>query len=182
MIYMSMEVEAKAYCDDLSKIEKMILELGGEFQEEVEQVDIYFNHPLRDFAQTDEALRIRRAEDKATFTYKGPKIDSQTKTREELKVQLSDGDAMREVLSKLGFLEVGTVKKVRKKYKLNEFKVCLDDVKGLGSFVELEVEVSKDDQDEVSRLRDIILKTMKEWGLEKVERRSYLELLLESSK
>jgi predicted adenylyl cyclase CyaB len=54
----------------------------------------------------------------------------------------------------------------------------LDEVEGLGSFVELEVEVSADDQDEVSRSRDEILKTMNEWGLDRIERRSYLELLL----
>jgi adenylate cyclase class 2 len=175
---MSMEVEAKAYCEDLSEFEERIKGLGAEFIHEVEQVDTYFNHPARDFAQTDEALRIRRVGEKATLTYKGPKIDSLTKTREELKVELSDGDEMKDVLLKLGFKEVGMVRKVRKKYKLDEFKVCLDRVEGLGSFVELEAECDSDDQNEVSRLRDKILKTLKEWELEKIERRSYLELLL----
>ena len=175
---MVMEVEAKAYCKDLPEFEKRIKGLGGEFLDEVEQVDTYFNHPARDFAQTDEALRIRRVGDRAIFTYKGPKIDSQTKTREEVKVEVRDGDAMREIILKLGFVEVGRVKKVRRKYKLKEFKVCLDEVEGLDSFVELEVEVPSDDQDEVSRSRDKILKTLVEWGLEKIERKSYLELLL----
>ncbi len=175
---MSIEVEAKAYCEDLLEIEERIKGLGAEFVSELEQVDTYFNHPTRDFAQTDEALRIRRAGEKATFTYKGPKIDSQTKTREELKVELSDGDAMRDVLLKLGFSEVGVVKKLRKKYQVGEFKVCLDEVEGLGSFVELEVEVPSGDQDEIARSRDDILKTMNDWGLSKIERKSYLELLL----
>jgi adenylate cyclase class 2 len=175
---MAIEVEAKAYCEDLLGFEERIKGLGAEYKSEVEQVDIYFNHPARDFGQTDEALRIRRVGGKATFTYKGPKIDLLTKTREELKVELSDGDAMKEVLLKLGFSEVGTVRKVRRKYKLNEFKVCLDEVEGLGSFVELEVEVPAGDQDQVTRSRDDILKTMNEWGLDRVERRSYLELLL----
>jgi adenylate cyclase class 2 len=175
---MTMEVEAKAYCDDLTELEERIKGLGAEFASEVEQVDIYFNHPARDFAQTDEALRIRRVGDKAIFTYKGPKIDSQTKTREELSVELSDGDAMKEVLLKLGFSEVGVVKKMRKKYQVGEFKVCLDEVEGLGSFVELEVEVTTDDQDKVARSRDDILRTLEEWGLSRIERKSYLELLL----
>jgi predicted adenylyl cyclase CyaB len=54
----------------------------------------------------------------------------------------------------------------------------LDEVEGLGSFVELEVEVPAGDQDEVTQSRDDILKTMNEWGLDRTERRSYLELLL----
>ena len=37
-------------------------ELGGEYQAELRQVDSYFAHPARDFAVTDEALRIRRGQ------------------------------------------------------------------------------------------------------------------------
>lgn len=179
---MSMEVEAKAYCNDLSEIEQRILELGGEFQEEVTQVDTYYNHPARDFAQTDEALRIRRAGERAYLTYKGPKIDDQTKTREEIAVEVEDESALKDILIKLGFSEVGTVRKVRRKYRFSEFKACLDEVQGLGSFVELEAAFHPDNPNEISRLRDEILKIFNDWGLERIERKSYLELILEHSK
>lgn len=176
---MSMEVEAKAYCEDLLEFERKIRDFGAEFSNEVEQVDTYFNHPARDFAQTDEALRIRMVGQKATFTYKGPKIDNLTKTREEIKVELEDEEVLKEILLKLGFVEVGTVRKVRRKYMFNDLKICLDEVDGLGSFVELEVEVPGDDQYKIDRIRSEILKKLNEWGLAKIERKSYLELLLE---
>ena len=175
---MSMEVEAKAYCEDLEVLEIKITNLGAEFIEEIEQVDTYFNHPTRDFGQTDEALRIRRVGENAYLTYKGSKIDNITKTREEINVQVDDRDLIKEILEILGFSEVGTVKKVRKKYRFDEFTICLDQVENLGSFVEMEAVCNSEDAEEISRLRDIILKTLKEWGLEKIERKSYLELLL----
>jgi adenylate cyclase class 2 len=178
MILMSMEVEAKAYCEDLSVIEELIKGLGAEYKEEIEQFDTYYNHPARDFAQTDEALRIRWVHEKAHLTYKGPKIDDITKTREEIAVEVEDGDHAKEILVKLGFSEVGTVRKIRKKYNFNEFVICMDKVDGLGSFVEMEAQCDSDDSEEVSRLTGNILRTLKEWGLEKIERKSYLELLL----
>jgi adenylate cyclase class 2 len=177
MIIMSMEVEAKAHCKNIGEIEDRILGLGGEFQGEVEQIDTYYNHPVRDFAQTDEALRIRKVGENTYLTYKGRKIDNITKTREEIKVQVENGEFTRKILVKLGFSEVGMVRKVRKKYKLGEFHVCLDNVDNLGSFIELEAECDSDNPDEISRLRDIILTNLKEWGLEEIERKSYLELL-----
>ena len=46
----------------------------------------------RDFAATDEALRIRRVGDANFVTYKGPKLDQSTKTRREIEVPLADGE------------------------------------------------------------------------------------------
>jgi adenylate cyclase class 2 len=72
--FMSIEVEAKAYAEDLNTLEKELIEKGAKFISRVEQKDTYFNHPNRDFAETDEALRIREADGKTFFTYKGPKM------------------------------------------------------------------------------------------------------------
>ncbi|MEM4524643.1 MAG: class IV adenylate cyclase, partial [Archaeoglobaceae archaeon] len=75
-----MEVEAKFKLKEgvLEKIERI-----ARFLEEKEEFDLYFSHPCRDFAETDEALRIR-VEKKIKMTYKGPKVDEETKTREEV--------------------------------------------------------------------------------------------------
>jgi adenylate cyclase class 2 len=177
---MSIEVEAKAYAANLSAIEKELIEKGAKFVTKVKQKDTYFNHPNRDFAETDEALRIREVDGKTFFTYKGPKMDSVTKTREEIEIQVEDPESSREFLLRLGFKEVRVVNKIRIKYRINDFVVCLDEVAGLGQFVELEA--SCDDQDQVNELRESILKTLNEWDLTKTERKSYLELLFEKEK
>ena len=176
---MTIEIEAKAYAKNLNEIEQKISEIGARLTWEGEQIDIYYNHPMRDFAETDEALRIREVEDKTFFTYKGPKIDSITKTREEIKVQVQDSFPISEILLKLGFKEVFRVKKHRKKFLLDEFKICLDSVENLGDFVEIEASASSEvPEDEVSKITDNILRTLEEWDLLELERKSYLELLL----
>jgi adenylate cyclase class 2 len=177
---MTMEVEAKAHCKDLKAVESRILDLGAHFLWEGTQKDTYFNHPGRDFALTDEALRIREVGDKAYLTYKGPKIDAITKTREEIAVPVDDSEALSEVLKKLGFQEVRTVTKNRQKYQLKEFTICLDKVEDLGDFVELEAICDPSDSQRIEELRNTILNTLNDWNLTKIERKSYLELLLKN--
>ena len=174
---MGMEVEVKAYAKDLDKIEAKIRSMGAEPTWEGEQVDTYYNHPERDFAKTDEALRIRKEKDRNSLTYKGPKVDKLSKTREEIQFSMEDPEAAGKVLVKLGFSEVGVVKKHRKKFKLGELKISLDRVEGLGDFVEVEALDTNISEQDVSKTRDRIIVIMDELGLEKRERTSYLELL-----
>ena len=175
---MPLEIEVKAYAKNLVDIQKKILSMGAELIWEGNQVDTYYNHPKRDFAATDEALRIRIEDREAIITYKGPKIDYVSKTREEIKVQVEDANAMSDILRKLNFKEVGVVKKQRKKFLLGKLKICLDTVENLGEFVEIEaLGPSEGSKLDVEELRTLVLKTMDELDLKDKERMSYLELL-----
>jgi adenylate cyclase class 2 len=177
-----MEVEAKAYAENLKAIEKMLIEQDARFLGKVRQKDTYFNHPQKDFEKTDEALRIREVEGNTFFTYKGPKIDSITKTREEIEIEVEDPGKAREFLLKLGFKEVREVIKTRSRYQFDDFVVCLDEVADLGKFVEIESSCDEHDHDRVNELRESILETLRSWNLTKIERKSYLELLFEKDK
>ena len=86
------EVEQKFRVDGFAEIETHLARLGAEIENPIEQVDTYFAHPQRDFAATDEALRIRQVGDENFVTYKGPKIDSQTKTRREIELPFASGE------------------------------------------------------------------------------------------
>ena len=68
------EVELKFRVADLPAVEGRLAALGARFAAPVEQVDRYFAHPARDFAQTDEALRLRRVGDEIAITWKGPRL------------------------------------------------------------------------------------------------------------
>lgn len=178
---MSTEIEVKAYAEDLKEVEDRLLKSKAKFIEEERQEDIYFSHPCRDFKDTDEALRLRMGkEGEIVLTYKGPKIDKSSKTREEIESRFPEDQRreIRSILEKLGFCEVGKVVKTRRKYILkrngNRVKFYLDRVEGLGTFVEGEVE-----GEDIANGRDLILKIMDELELKRFERRSYLELLLE---
>ncbi len=170
------EVEVKARADEqtLSKI----FALGAVFLKEENHVDIYFNSPLRDFRKTDEALRIRIKDEGSRLTYKGPKLDKETKSRKELTVNIDSPERMAEVLRSLGFLPTAEVRKHRTKYSLGNVTFALDDVVGLGLF--LEVEASGDANYEEQKRRVISL--LSQLGLGESIRKSYLELLEEKSK
>lgn len=167
-----LEIEVKARVVSLVEIEREILRRGGRFRKEAVQVDLYFNHPGRDFAVSDEALRLRRVEGNCFLTYKGPKIDGLTKTREELQVAVGDWDGAVRILKKLGFTEVRSIKKRRRYFSLEGYDVMLDQVEGLGSFIEVE-KVGEDynPQDLIDFLRGL--------GIEESETKSYLELMIE---
>ncbi|HSV96596.1 MAG TPA: class IV adenylate cyclase [Spirochaetota bacterium] len=171
-----LEVEIKAYCADPDALRARIKSLGGALEGPLIEEDSYFNHPSRDFAETDEAFRIRRTPEGSVVTYKGPKIGTISKTRYENEVSIGDADAFAEVLARLGFRPVRTVKKRRELYALEGAHVCLDSVEGLGDFAEIEI-LSEDREGAEKKLFGLAEKL----GLSRFERRSYLELLLEKN-
>lgn len=166
------EVKARAGPDILDRIKS----IGAKPLAVEHHLDLYFNSPSRDFGKTDEALRIRVKEEGARLTYKGPKLDSQTKSRKEITVQIDDPSALEEILQSLGFVKSGVVRKVRRKYSLGEAVIALDQVEGLGSFVEVEMAGSGDWSSKKERVMEIISAL----GLNESIRNSYLELLMES--
>ena len=173
------EIEVKGYANDeiFERVREKFELIRREYHE-----DTYFQHPCRDFSKTDEALRIRvrrfNGHFEAFLTYKGPKIDPNSKTRKEIEVPISDPDKHEEILLNLGFLEVLTVEKVREKYYVDKgVIIALDEVEGLGKFIEIEALAGdgRTIEETVEKLKAIL----KELGVERFERRSYLELLLE---
>lgn len=172
------EVEIKAHLDDPDLIETRLIQLGAIFQKTIHQSDIYFQHPIRNFAQTDEAIRIRISDNRAYLTYKGPKIDSASKTREELELEIQEPDKLLAILEKIGFYSVARVIKSRKFYILEDIKISLDKIESLKSFIELELEVTNEAIIPNARNRLVSLINQLEISSEKLERRSYLELLL----
>ena len=157
--------------------------MGASIDAPLQEVDQYFNAPDRDFARTDEALRLRRIGSTNFVTYKGPKTDSQTKTRSEIEVPLAPGDTVAkqfsDLLVHLGYRAVAAVTKRRVVCHLHreafDLEACLDDVDEVGKFVELEILAPPEALDAA---RAVLLKMAKEMGLGPQERRSYLEMLL----
>jgi adenylate cyclase class 2 len=182
---MQYEVEQKFPVDDLAKVGAKLAALGGRLETSIDQLDRYFAHPSRDFARTDEALRIRQVGPRCYVTYKGPKIDLVTKTRREIELPLSaSADAVAEwtsLLEVLGFRRVAEVRKQRLPAHIawqgGDIKIALDRVVGVGNFVEIELTASAEG---LERAKSRILSLAAAIGLSHAERRSYLELLLES--
>jgi len=170
-----MEIEVKFRLD--RDVEEAIRQLATFEIEKVEE-DIYFNSPSRDFRETDEALRVRKDVEGFSITYKGPKVDSETKSREEIKLRVDDFESAVKLFKKLGFREAGRVVKKRRIYRAGDAVICLDDVEGLGKFVEIEVEC-----DDLEKGKREVFGIAEKLGFDRKEsiRRSYLEMVLERS-
>src|SRR5262245_59361130 len=103
---------------DFAALETRLAAWGARADAPRQDADHYFNAPDRDFARTDEALRLRRTGDANFVTYKGPKRDAQTKTRTEIEVPLAGGDEaagqFARLLTSLGYRPVAVVRKRRR--------------------------------------------------------------------
>ena len=182
------EVEQKFRLPDdeaISRLIARVTEIGGNWQDPEQHADTYYAHPSRDFAATDKALRIRSIGDCHFVTYKGPKINQETKTRRELELPLNPpkfGPAeLDELWQTLGFTPVATVRKTRRKAKLISadwsFSVDLDQVEEVGSFVELD---TASDESRIASAESALHDLAQSLELTDVIPSSYLCLLLES--
>lgn len=173
------EVESKYRLEDAAQLAATVGALGASFSPPEPQSDLYLAHPSRDFAQTDEALRIRSVGDRNWVTYKGPRVDQTTKTRRELEVPIIEAEGLGQLLQLLGFRPVATVRKLRRVARVRHeelpFEICLDEVDDVGSFVELETSAAAAQLDQA---RQALQSLARQLGLQHSERRSYLELLL----
>lgn len=195
------EVELKVRADH-AVVRERLAELGAEHVERVEQADTYYDAPHRDFAETDEALRVRRetvvpvdesaseqtasdagdadarpAPTDVRVTYKGPLVDDTSKTRREFETGVDDGETMGKVLGGLGFDPAAVVEKTRDRYRLDDYVVTLDSVAGVGEFVEVEREVP---ESEVTAAREGAFDLLDRLGLDADDtiRTSYLGMVL----
>ncbi len=154
------EVELKIEADHDS-VQNHLESADAQRLGEAEQTDTYFDAPDRSFADTDEALRLRRETtgvieadnkspiDTVQITYKGPLVDEESKTREEFETTVGDEEEASKILEGLGYTPAATVHKSRLRYRLDGYLVTLDDVSEVGQYVEVEQEAPEDRVSEV---------------------------------
>lgn len=195
------EAEIKVKIDDPEGIRKKITNFKGDYILSLKHADTYFNMPigLRDFQETDEALRIRNSTEfdknkksnhikvQSYLTYKDKKLDNITKTREEIEIKIDDELKIKNLLLKLGFQEILTVIKERELYEI-EFRneridVLIDYLPILDSYF-LETEILCNNIDKIDEVRELIFDFLKDLGIDRNQsiRKSYLELILEKSR
>lgn len=181
-----LEVEIKARIDSW---EKTFLYLTNIFTQKYKYFvkDIYFNHPCRDFKDTDEELRIRIEviddKNRVLMTYKGPRILEDRSVREEIEVEVNP--KIEEILRKLGFTDTLVKEKEGWLFIDNEFRVTLCKVKGsylgkkvyVGSYIEVEILVKK--IEEIEHARTKILEFLRKIpGVGDIDKEYYTEKIV----
>ena len=148
------EIEIKLPLKNLKETLKFLTDQGFQETAQIQEEDTYFNSVYHDVKKRDEALRIRTSTDcrsgisKTQINFKGPKLDKISMSRMELK----------NILIHLDFSPVASVMKTRKYMKCGRFTACLDQVEGLGDFLELEViaEQESERKEILSKMEDLL--------------------------
>ncbi len=141
---MNIEVEIKIKINSLRKI-KNKLQNYGKLVKSIKQIDEYYIPCHRDFFARKpfpvEWLRIRTNPDRTIFEY-DKSINKNTKGEqeyaEEYETEISRPDELRKILKFLDFKKVITVEKEREIWSCGNLEICLDKVRDLGFFIEVE--------------------------------------------
>lgn len=177
------EIEIKLPVQDLALLKEELCLRGFAEKARIREKDQYYNGDHHNVKDRGEALRIRESTDLATgascaqINFKGRKIDNVSMSRPEYETQVQDGACMGQILKALGFLPVAVVTKTRCYLERGDMTACLDQVEGLGAFLELEIVTGE------ASLRETALQEMEqlltELGLSMNDtvRTSYLGLL-----
>ncbi len=146
------EVECKFEIVDRHLLLATLQDLNAQDVGTEQQRDEYWAHPNRDFAASDEALRTRHVGDRLMVTYKGPKLPGTVKSRREIELEFAPNTPpteIHEMWLALGFKAVATIHKHRQKFKIafdeRNFEIAIDEVTGVGQFVEVETVVPQQD-------------------------------------
>lgn len=163
---MKYEIEVKAKVVDIKSVREKLEKLGCVFSQPLVQHDYIYNLAGVDIEKRHKTpvLRVREQNGKTIFTVKKDRKDELDCIEKELEV--SDGATMREIFDLLGYTKTVEVKKTRLKAKLDEYEICLDDVEGLGSFIEVEKLSEEDGQ----MVQDELFKFLQKVGIKKEDR------------
>jgi adenylate cyclase class 2 len=123
-------IEIKARCKNPSKIRKSLVSRNAQFLGKDHQIDIYFK-------VSQGRLKLREGKIENYLIYYDREDKKGPKKSEVMLFKTDPGSPLKQLLTKaLGILVV--VEKQREIYFIENVKFHIDDVKNLGSFVEIE--------------------------------------------
>ena len=176
------EVETKLKINNIEQMEERLKGLKCMYKGEKTELDLYFDHHDTQIFRNGGALRVRDADGKYRLTYKGPKKDDETTSREEIEIGIESAREMQKILAELGFYVLCEVKKQRKTYLLRDLVITLDEVEDLGEFIEVEGKASNEEAYMKKKKEIFMLLNELELSSEKISQKSYLEMTLDAKR
>ncbi|HEY4493562.1 MAG TPA: class IV adenylate cyclase [Candidatus Paceibacterota bacterium] len=159
------EIEVKMRVADMGALEQALTARGCVLGESMKQEDVIYGEPENNIYEKTKlghvAIRIRNQDGKFELTAK--KNLSGELDNIEYELEIMDRDQMHAILVAIGWVPIVEVKKTRRKAKLGEYEVCLDEVEELGNFAELE-KLTSDNADPVS-IQEQLLQEMESLGV-----------------
>ncbi len=163
------EVEIKAKIKDFNSVISQLKKIGcNKISKPIIQKDTIFldnDTEFLDIKSGTSILRVREECAKNTFTMKQPQENELDCIERE--VMIDNPREMKEILKHLGYHEVVRVHKKRRRCSFGEYKICLDEVGGLGKFIEVE-KMSKE-RDSI-KVQDELFLFLLDLGINKKEK------------
>ncbi len=145
------EIEVKAKINNLETITSRLEAMGIILSEPTTQNDQTFvdeNYGDYEKFQPDKnILRIREDNGKFIFTLKQPKSNELDALERE--TEIANPVELKEALLLMGYRLGVEIHKVRRKAKYKDYEICLDDIRELGSFIEVEKITDNENADKV---------------------------------
>ncbi len=166
-------IEIKAKCFHPEKVEAFLLSANARFVGLDHQKDTYFQVPIG-------RLKLRQGTIENTLIfYQRPNQDGPKQSDFSLS-QMSDGPATEQLLAKALGIKV-VVEKYRKIFFIENVKFHIDEVPGLGSFVEIEAGNRNFPDKTIENLQEQCSFYMKKFAIEESDlvHHSYSDMLLE---
>jgi len=158
---MNKEIEIAVIVRNPKEAEKNILKIA-KFIREVRQIDKYFVPKDKDFFKeklTKEYLRVRYDKNKSHINYSYCYYDKNNNflQTDEYESIVENPEDVEEILRRIGMIHKITVDKLRKYFEYKDFEITLDNIKGLGYFIEIE---AKNDFGSAEKTRDECYKVL----------------------
>ncbi|HDQ16732.1 MAG TPA: class IV adenylate cyclase [Candidatus Vogelbacteria bacterium] len=139
---MNKEIEIKVILKNKKKV-LLFLNKNAKKIEKKEQKDSYFILPDNNFFKENPVrryLRVRSQEKSGSLDYHFCHLDENGKLlwTDEYKTRIEDSKMMIKIFENLGLVNYIEVNKKRLVYSYNGFQISIDEVKGLGTFIEVE--------------------------------------------
>lgn len=167
-----LNVEIKAYCQNPDYVRQYLKNYPGSFKGTDEQTDTYFNSP-------NGRLKLREGNIENNLIYYERQNNPGLKQSHFQLVKVEDAKGLKQVLTGSMGIKV-IVKKRREIYYIDNVKFHIDEVPGLGSFMEIEAGnlIADLSKEELQRQCDFYIK---EFGIrnEDIINVSYSDMLLE---
>src|SRR4249920_825537 len=167
----NLNVEIKAICNNASFVRNYLVNHGAVFKGEDEQTDTYFNVNAG-------RLKLREGNIENNLIFYNRTNQAGPKSSHFHLVKIEDAKGLKEALERSCGIKM-IVRKLRNIYYIDNVKFHIDDVPGLGSFIEIEAGNILADKSE-AELLDQCNFYLKELGIQEVDliAESYSELLM----
>jgi adenylate cyclase, class 2 len=174
------EIEIKAVLKDKGAVMKKLQGLGCEFSKPIHQDDaVYVERvgDLKTFLSNSVFLRIRVNDNsQVIFTAKqrtGPLVAIEHETI------VNSAEELREILFMMSYKKAVEIRKERQVAHYKDYEICIDEVEGLGSFIEMEKLSTDENVEEIQEEMFVFFESL---GIKRDDRvtKGYDILLLES--